>query len=67
MIAPGDMTIINPAPAVALQAQKIANSLSFDNNTQRIFYSTGATESLERIAKTIDNTLTADSFLHTDI
>lgn len=67
MIAPDDMTIINPAPAVALQAQKIANTLNICNNKRRVFYSTGRTESLERIAKTIDNTLTADSFIHTDI
>ena len=65
-VAPSDMTIINPAPAVALQAQKIAATISLDGG-KKLFYSTGSTTSLERIAKTIDNNLTADSFIHINI
>ena len=65
-IAPKEMTIINPAPAVAQQARKVANSLNLTKGKD-IFYSTGETSSLLRIAKTIDNTLTADSFVSIDI
>lgn len=60
-LAPKGMTIINPAPAVARQAKLIASKIIF-NGGKNMFYSTADTEPIERIAKTIDPTLSADSF-----
>ena len=62
-IAPKGTTIINPAPAVARQAQKIVASTDGNSSDGKTtFYSTGTTDALFRIAKTIDNKITADSF-----
>ncbi len=56
--------IINPAPAVAAQAKRIADSLPSKNLNSKIssFYSTGELDTLKYLAKTIEPKLTDENF-----
>ena len=64
------MNIINPAPSVALQTQRIINERRVDSYAQvqkekrgsSLFYSTGETETLIKIATTIDPIVEKDNF-----
>ena len=69
------MNIINPAPSVAVQTQRVVNKSRGDNYGQilrerrgsSLFYSTGETGTLIEIAKTIDPAMREKNFKRIEI
>ena len=64
-----DVRIINPAPAVALQTERVVSGLqdSFSKPPVREFYSTGDITVLKRTAMSLDSSLTEENFCQINI
>lgn len=62
-IVDGRASVINPAPAVALQAQRVASTITLTGSASSgRFFTTGPSEVLKRIVKSIIPTVEDDAF-----